>query len=271
LQTRAATLESLSLFSRLKVRTCSPNYCVILSLLPGGPVMNERVDTAVLNNIVWCGIVCETHGIAGISKKHVWATTSKSPTFYPDVITSSRHVAVGDVADIMGEREVFSIKDSFANLDMSPFGFGMLFEAEWIHHAPLTNSDSVPPAWRLATTESEFAEWTFSRGSENVIRPDVLKRRDVKVFTYEHMGKRGGFIANLGADAVGISNVFSEGNSEHLWPDIHKVVSAEFPGLPMVGYERGADLAAALRSGWTAAGPLRVWVKSNASGSLRRP
>ncbi len=35
-------------------------------------------------------------------------------------------------------------------------------------------------------------------------------------------------------------------------------VAASFPGLPITGYERGDDLDAALRSGYTALGPLRV-------------
>ena len=33
-----------------------------------------------------------------------------------------------------------------------------------------------------------------------------------------------------------------------------------FPGLPQVGYESGADLAAAQAAGFAAIGPLRVWV-----------
>lgn len=68
----------------------------------------------------------------------------------------------------------------------------------------------------------------------------------------------------MGANAVGISNVFLPANAnENLWSDIAKVVSSEFPGLPIVGYEQNGDLNAALLSGWTSIGPLRVWLKSN--------
>jgi hypothetical protein len=35
--------------------------------------------------------------------------------------------------------------------------------------------------------------------------------------------------------------------------------AARFPGLPLVGYERGADLAHALDAGFTTIGPLIVW------------
>ncbi|MBD3921715.1 hypothetical protein H8B09_23315 [Paenibacillus sp. PR3] len=226
--------------------------------------MSDKVDRAVLNNIVWCGIVCETHGITATSRKHIWRTTSKAPTYYPDMITSSRHVTVDEVIDIMGNKEVVSsIKDSFANLDMSPFDFEMLFTAEWIYHAPVANLESVQTEWCHVTTENDLADWTSVHGSENVIRPELLECRDVKIYSNKKKGEVAGFIANLGANAVGISNVFSSGNSDNLWSDIYKIVSLDFPGLPMVGYERGTDLTAALQSGWTTVGPLRVWVRSN--------
>lgn len=74
--------------------------------------MNEQVDTAVLNNIVWCGIVCDTHGIARTSSRHVWGVLSKAPTYYPDIITSSRHVTIDEVNDFIGDSEISSVKDS---------------------------------------------------------------------------------------------------------------------------------------------------------------
>jgi hypothetical protein len=226
--------------------------------------MNVQVDTAVLNNIVWCGIVCDTHGIARTSRENVWGVLTKAPTFYPDIITSSRHVTIEEVNNFIGNREISSVKDSFANLDLSLVGFKILFEAEWIYHAPVANLELFQSAWRVITTENDLAQWTFAHGSGNVIRPELLKRGDVRIFTHEKEGEIAGFIANLGANAVGISNVFSPVNAnENLWSDIAKVVSIEFPGLPLVGYEQDGDLTAALLSGWTSIGPLRVWLKSN--------
>ncbi|QAY68099.1 hypothetical protein [Paenibacillus protaetiae] len=224
--------------------------------------MSEQVHSAVVNNIVWCGIICETHGITAASSKHVWSTTAKAPPFYPDIITSSRHATVKEVIDIIGNREVSSIKDSFANLDMSPLDFEILFKAEWIYHAPLANLEPIPSGWHEVTAKNDFVDWTLAHGSGNVIKPELLNRRDVKMYAYTNKGETAGFIANLGGNAVGISNVFSSVNSNNLWSDIHTIASLDFPGLPTVGYEQGDDLAAALQSGWTSAGPLRVWVKS---------
>ena len=36
------------------------------------------------------------------------------------------------------------------------------------------------------------------------------------------------------------------------------------PGLPIVGYERGEDLAAAQQAGFTVLGSLRIWARGSA-------
>ena len=44
-----------------------------------------------------------------------------------------------------------------------------------------------------------------------------------------------------------------------LWASALRAVAALRPGLPIVGYAGGADLAAARQSGCQVLGPLRVW------------
>ncbi|SET03532.1 hypothetical protein [Paenibacillus sp. NFR01] len=224
--------------------------------------MSEKVVTAVLNNIVWCAMVCETHGISSTLKKHIWKTTSKAPTFYPDMITSNGCATVDEVIENIGNNDISSIKDSFASLDMSPLDFEMLFTAEWIYHEPVANLEPVKRGWCHVTTEKDLADWASFHLSENVIRPELLGRPDVKIYLSRKIGDVAGFLANLGADAVGISNVFSSVNCNNVWSDILQIVAFDFPGLPMVGYQRGDGLTAALQSGWTSVGPLNVWVRS---------
>lgn len=224
------------------------------------------LDTAVLNNVVWCGIVCDTHGISQTSKENVWGLMSKAPAFYPDIVTSNKEVTEDEIIDFIGSREIFSIKDSYANLDLSPIGFKILFEAEWIYHKPIYNFNFFQSDWRVITTESDLAKWTKIQGTGNVIKPILLKREDVRIFMLEKKDGISGFIANIGAGAVGITNIFSsEHTIEDLWSTLPKVVSNEFPGLPLVGYEQDGNLTVAIQSGWASIGPLRVWIKSNQS------
>lgn len=101
-------------------------------------------------------IVCESHGLTQTSNENVWGLQSKAPELYPDVITSSRHATSEEVKDFIGNREILSIKDSFANLDMVPFGFKILFGAKWIYHAPVTDVDIVQSAWSVVTTDKKM-------------------------------------------------------------------------------------------------------------------
>lgn len=228
--------------------------------------MIMNIDNAVLNNILWCGIVCDLHRITQTSNEHVWGLLSKAPEYYPDIITSSRHATSEEVMDFIGNREVFSIKDSFASLDLAPYGFRILFEAKWIYHVPVTDVDFTDvdfsqAGWTVVATEKDLAQWVSASGVQTVNKSDLLKHEDVKIFIHEVNGERSGFIANLGADVVGISNVFSN-SYKSIWLDIVKIVPSYFPGIPIVGYESGDSLASALASGGTSLGPLQVWIKS---------
>jgi hypothetical protein len=45
------------------------------------------------------------------------------------------------------------------------------------------------------------------------------------------------------------------------WPRAVAAVASAFPGMPVVGYERGETLEAALAHGAEPLGPLRVWLR----------
>jgi hypothetical protein len=68
----------------------------------------------------------------------------------------------------------------------------------------------------------------------------------------------GGGILNQAADVVGLSNLFGL-PIDVVWRSLVATAGEFFPGLPLVGYERGDDLAAAHRAGFETVGPLRVW------------
>jgi hypothetical protein len=50
------------------------------------------------------------------------------------------------------------------------------------------------------------------------------------------------------------------GGPDAAWPLVLDAVHWLFPTLPVVGYERGDDLAAAVRHGFEPVGPLRIWL-----------
>lgn len=222
----------------------------------------DILQLAVLNNIIWCETVGKTHCISSNSNENVWGLQSPAPMFYPDIITSSKNVTTNHVVNFIGNREIKSIKDSFSNVDLAPYGFHVLFDAEWIYHPPIAPKRDYPSTWYIVKTKEDLHKWTAAHGTENSIRPELLEQEDVKIYMFEEKGLISGFITNVQSNVVGVSNVFSQHNFQHLWYTITNIVSYDFPSLIMVGYESGEDLTSALSSGWTSIGPLRVWLKS---------
>ncbi len=68
-------------------------------------------------------------------------------------------------------------------------------------------------------------------------------------------------VASRSDQVVGISNVFAlDGGPDAAWPVVLDAMNRLFPTLPVVGYEQGEDLAAAVRHGFDPVSPLRIWL-----------
>ncbi|MET3805535.1 hypothetical protein ABIB25_002539 [Nakamurella sp. UYEF19] len=192
--------------------------------------------------------------------------------FYPDAVTLRHGVSAAAVLDAIDLSEPgASIKDSFADLDLSGHGFRILFEAQWIWREPgQASGDSSQTSgeanWDRVSNAAELAEWAQAwdgdDGNADLFRPDLLGERDVCVLAQRSNGHIvAGAIANRSSSVVGISNVFAlEGVSQQTWAGLLRAVDLFASGMPLVGYEHGADLMVALDSGFRAVGPLRIWI-----------
>jgi hypothetical protein len=99
--------------------------------------MNDKLRKAVRDN---CGLyeaVFRGRGVEFHSTDAVWYSTQETPPLYSNLITRSRDWTPDDVfrrIDLHYEREgweKWSVKDSFAALDLSAHGFGRLFDPRW--------------------------------------------------------------------------------------------------------------------------------------------
>ncbi len=70
-----------------------------------------------------------------------------------------------------------------------------------------------------------------------------------------------GAVARLGSGIVDVSNVYVVPAHRLDWAQLAEAVGVYFPGRPLVGYERGDALDAALDGGFVRTGELRVWVR----------
>lgn len=153
-----------------------------------------------------------------------------------------------------------SVKDSYATLDLTPFGFEVLFDATWVA-ATGTGADTP---WRPLTTSGEHAAWhagwLAAGGVDGVLDPSRLASRDVVVVGDTADGVvRAGAVLHTFDGVVGAGNLFG--------PDAWRHVMAFVdPASTVVGYERGDELSSAIAAGASGLGPLRVWLRPGSGG-----
>ncbi|MET7876456.1 hypothetical protein ACPXB1_11295 [Micromonospora sp. DT68] len=214
-------------------------------------------EAAARNNAEWCDVVCGSHGVAGWFDADAWSTPRRSPTWYPDAVTLRPGVDADALLARIDAGPGASVKDSFADLDLAGHGFEVLFDAQWIHRPP-----TDPPAGPLltrVTTPQGLAAWAAAHGGGDLFRPAVLTDPRVRVLArYDDRGEVVGGAVVSGDGVLGVSNLFAGTDGpDEIW----RGVLATVPGLPLVGYESGPDLTPALKAGFTAVAPLRVWLR----------
>lgn len=188
--------------------------------------------------------------------------------YYPDAVTLAPGVdPAALVARIDTTAPGASVKDSFADVDLSGSGFQVLFEAHWIHRLPGAPTIASDLDWGRANTPEALRAWALAwdggEGQAGLFRPELLGDPSVVVLSgFSAEGRVvAGAVANRSGEVVGVSNVFAiDGGTDTAWPLVLAAVDRLFPALPVVGYEHGDDLAAAVRHGFAPIGPLRVWL-----------
>lgn len=179
------------------------------------------------------------------------------PRFYPNAVTLSHGEA--DLAeqrtavDILAKSNLpgrWAVKDSFNALDLSRRGFDILFEASWIRSLMPIEGPSSDIVWQRETEgkallpfdDPNFALFTGRRGFA-VVAGGMLYRSD---------------------GVVGLTNVVAEAaDAVAVWRTLSLLAAKTFPRLPLVGYESGTELQAALDAGFEIGDPLRIWVRSS--------
>ncbi len=219
--------------------------------------MDRYGRLAAANNAEWCDVVCRTHGLDPTVDGDAWTSRVRTPPLYPDAVTVAADVSVPGLLARVDASAGCSIKDSFASLDLSAFGFHVLFEAEWMVRPPSTGAPASPTAahtgWEVVRDPEVFASWERAwRGDDGpvgVLRADLLGHPSVTVLAVRD-GDRvsAGAVLNRSAGTVGISNVFAgpEGAPAD-WAGCLALADAAVPRVDVRGLRdgrgarRGAD------------------------------
>lgn len=224
---------------------------------------DQRVAAAG-NNAWWCEAVCRGHGALTTFHPYAWVSATRTPAGYPDAVTLYDRV---DADTLLGQVDASpgcSVKDSFAALDLAADGFTVLFRAEWIHRPAGGSAGRTALRWQAVDSPAALRHWALAHGGGDVFHPALLADPSVVVLAAHDGAGRlaAGVVGNHTGAMVGLSNLFAVTADPHeAWTGAVAALSARFPGLPLVGYEQGDDLAAARRAGFRPAGDLCVWLK----------
>jgi hypothetical protein len=230
----------------------------------------SAIRVAARNNAEWCDILCRTHGISGRFDADAWVAPRRTPPFYPDAVTldpAANEASILERIDTVAPG--CSIKDSFAALDLAPFGFEVVHEADWIYREPQAAPSALDRAvvWTFLEEGIELvaweAAWDVDGADLGLFTPELLSDPSVTILGgYAGTSIVAGAIVNRTGDVVGVSNLFAaDGNVDDAWIGCLGYVDTAFAGSPVVGYEAGDELAAAHRQRFGSVGRLRVWLK----------
>jgi hypothetical protein len=232
---------------------------------------------AVANNAGWCDAVCRSHAYPGEFTARTWLSPRHDLPFYPNVITLDPDATAADTQAARYPGRAYGVKDSFARLDLAAEGLTPLFDADWIAWDPAP--EEQPPVkglyWIAVGDAAGLVRWeTAWAGDDDVpglFRPALLADPGCAILgCYRDGALAGGAIAYTAAGVTGISNMFTTVLPDAapapamLWRSALRAAAALRPGLPIVGYEHGEDLAAAREAGGRVLGPLRVWTRGSA-------
>jgi hypothetical protein len=222
--------------------------------------VSDRVAEAVHNNAAWCDAVCRAHGVPTSWRPDWWAAHRRSPRFSPDGITLRPGATFETVAGSLAAGAGSSVKDSWADLDLEPYGFTPLFDACWIALDPPVAAG--PSRWTVVGSAEELADWTVAHGAVGTFPPALLDDPAIRFLAVREAGRMvAGAIVNDSGPVAGVSNLFGEDP----WPGLVDAAAACFPQRPLVGYEQDAELAEPISLGFQIIGRLRVWHQPDGS------
>ncbi len=242
----------------------------------------SRIEQAARNNAIWCDTVCRAHGTPGEFYDALWINRYPVPRFYSNAVSlSGQRDSAMQLTRIQalidsGLPGSWSVKDSFCTLDLTELGFQVLFKATWLWRATAATKPhgaNTGTRWTWVRSAPELAQWETAWSSEpantsvallpRVFVPALLADQNLAfIAAYQDAAIVAGAIANRTDDVVGLSNAFaSVANSDLFWAECVAAVQVRFPGLPLVGYQRGPGLAVAQAVGFERLHDLTVWIR----------
>jgi hypothetical protein len=223
--------------------------------------MDPRLRAAVDASVRWYDDVFALHRIPVRVEDGLWVALRSPPPWHSAVKTLQPGIETGRAARAVAGFEHCSVADSFADLDLEPHGFTVLFDSTWLHHDPVPDSRGrMLDGWSVIDTVGGLAEWASAHDYAEVLTPAVLDHPRFRVLAHRHDGALvGGAVTHDGGGAVGLSNAWGTGAGAV--DEVLAAVTALHPGRPVTDYAHGAERDAMVAAGFRPLGPQRVWIR----------
>ena len=240
--------------------------------------MNEKLRTAILNNNDLYRAVFKPLNIKSCRNDSIWYCLEEAPPFYSNLVTVSEHWKPDEIFQTIDKnfkdenRNEWSIKDSFAALDLSIYGFNKLFDANWIYleaanFTPLKTAANLH--FKVVKNEKDLSDWRIAWDSnedlgKQIFHPDLLNDSKIHfVAGYKNENIECGCLLNETENILGISNFFAPEKTIEVWSETIEFVFDSIKAADIVGYERNPLTAKLKTFGFEAIGDLVVWLHKN--------
>jgi len=229
---------------------------------------------AIQNNEALYASVFKAHGIELQKNEHIYFSTqkvpplnsnicTKSPAWRPDAIFEE----VAKTAEIEGW-ESWSIKDSFACLQLHERAFKKLFDAHWLYIPAHTSRSGGKPSLSFlpVLSDADLARWVTLWGEAPELYTSAMLADPNLFFVIgtEDGEERYAALLNRTDDVIGVSNFFPKDKTTQRWADLLQYIYDAWGPVDVVGYERTEVLDALLPLGAEKVGDLTVWITAEA-------
>lgn len=217
---------------------------------------------AANNNADWYSIMFDIHGLRYRRSEIAFLGIDSPPKYYSWMTTLDPE-AQDDLLLLIERnayRPKFGVKDSFDCLNLVDVDFVERFSATWIFADIIQPTDTA--GWTRISSINDLLLWekAWKRSSPSHQRqfPNaILDRNDVVIWGRRELnGFDAGVVSNISKNCVGLSNCFGQGAYSAAATLCAEISHGQ---LPIVGYEHGDDLTAALNIGFSASGKLSIW------------
>ena len=238
--------------------------------------MKNKRKKAIRNNNDLYEEIFRSQNIESNRVDSIWYCLCKTPPLYSNLVTVSEEWKPDDVFKAIDQKyedekwNEWSIKDSFGVLDLTEFGFGKLFDAQWIY---LESAKFTPESktknlkYEIVKSEKALTKWRIGWDADEKLGEQIFSSKLLDnpgvYFVAGYDGKQivSGCFVNRTGDCLGISNFFSLTKDSAYWSEMVSFIFDSIERLDIVGYER-KEIVDKLRTlGFEPVGNLTVWLK----------